>query len=129
MPRTRTALTVGDWERLTQSITEETTTDAPELQLLHEKLGGFLAEFQQLVQEQRVHDARKQAVTLRMNEILEDGRRTASALKAGLKLRFGNRNEELVRFGIQPLRKRKQQVAPEPSPGNGAPQPSGEPST
>jgi hypothetical protein len=128
MPRTRIALTVGDWEKLTQSVTMETTAAAPELEFIHKKLQAFLEEFRQLAIEQNLHDARKQAATRRMNEILEEGRRTASALKVGLKQHLGNRNEDLVKFGIQPLRARKRRKNVESSPDGGGTRSSGEPS-
>ncbi len=128
MPRTRIALTVSDWEKLTQSVTAETTAEAPPLEFIHGKLQRFLDEFRQLAVEQDVHEARKQAVTRRMNEILEEGRKTASALKVGLKQHLGNRNEDLVKFGIQPLRARKRRKSVKPAPeGEGSPS-SGEPS-
>jgi hypothetical protein len=128
MPRTRIALTVSDWEMLTQSVTAETTAEAPHLEFIHGKLQVFLEEVRQLAVEQGVHEARKQAVTRRMNEILEEGRRTASALKVGLKQHLGNRNEELVKFGIQPLRARKRRKSAEPAPEGEGPPSSGEPS-
>jgi hypothetical protein len=116
MPRTRTALTLGDWEKLAQSIDEETAAAAPPLQPIHEKLQKLLAELRELAIEQKALDSRKQAVTRRMNEILEEGRRAASALKVNLKHHFGNRNEELLRFGIQPLRRKRRPAKSEPSP-------------
>jgi hypothetical protein len=73
--------------------------------------------------EQSVHEARKQAVTRRMNEIPEKGRRTASALKVGLKQHLGNRDEELVKFGIQPLRARKRRKNVRPVPEGEGPRP------
>jgi hypothetical protein len=118
MPRTSIGVTVSDWDKLTLSVTEETTGDAPALRLLHEKLQAFLTEFQQLAQEQSFHAARKQEATRRINEILEEGRKTASALKMGLKLRHGNRSEALVKYGIQPLRPRKRKKKTE-SPADG----------
>ena len=128
MPRTRIALTVSDWEKLTQSVTAETTAEAPELEFIHGKLQRFLDEFQQLAVEQSAYEARRQAATRRMNEILEEGRKTASALKVGLKQHLGNRNEELVKFGIQPLRARKRRKSAEPAPEGEGPPASGEPS-
>ncbi len=116
MPRTRTALTLGDWEKLAQSIDEETTAADPQIQIIHEKLQKLLAEIRELAVEQKSLDSRKQAVTRRMNEILEEGRKAASALKVNLKLHFGNRNEQLLRFGIQPLRGKRRPAKPEPSP-------------
>ncbi len=114
MPRTRTALTIGDWEKLASSIDEETTAELPQLQPIHEKLRQLLAEFQELTVEQKDLDARKQVVTRRMNEILEEGRRAASALKVNLRQHLGNRNAQLLRFGIQlrPRRRRREQTAP-----------------
>jgi hypothetical protein len=88
----------------------------------------FLEEFRQFAVEQSTHEARKQAVTRRMNEILEEERRTASALKVGLKHHLGNRNEELVKFGIQPLRARKRHKSVELAPEGEGPPSSGEPS-
>jgi hypothetical protein len=128
MPRTRIAETVGDWAFLNEAVTPETTTDAPDLQLLHEKLRSFLEDFQRLSQEQSLHEARKQAITRQMNEILEEGRKTASALKLGLKLRLGNRNPQLIKFGIQPLRARRRRRNAEPAPGSEETPSSGDPS-
>ena len=128
MPRTSIGVTVSDWDKLTHSVTEETTGDAPELKVLHEKLQAFLTEFQQLSQKQAFHAARKQEATRRMNVILEEGRQTASTLKAGLKLRLGNRSEELIKFGIKPFRRRKGQKKTEAPADAEAPQVSGEPS-
>jgi hypothetical protein len=40
MPRIRTALTLGDWEKLAQSIDEETAAAAPQIQLIHESISS-----------------------------------------------------------------------------------------
>ena len=109
-------MAVGDWEKLAQAIDEETTAAAPQLQLIHEKLQKLLVEIRELAIEQKSLDSRKQAVTRRMNEILEEGRKAASALKVNLKQHFGNRNEQLLRFGIQPLRGKRRPAKPEPPP-------------
>lgn len=127
MSRTRIAITLDDWEKLAQGVTTETTAEAPQLQFTHEKLQGFLEEFKKLSLEQKLHDSRKREVTRRMNEILEEGRRTASALKVGLKQHFGNRNEELIRFGVRPFRRRRPDTAAA-APDGGEPRSSGEPS-
>lgn len=129
MPRTRAALTIGDWERLTQSLNEETTDGVPPLQIMHRQLQGSLEEFRKLTLEQRRLDAEKQAVTRRMNEILEEGRKTASAIKMGLKLQLGASNERLVQFGIRPFRGRKRRKPTETQPdADGSPS-SSEPPT
>ncbi len=116
MPRTRAALTIGDWEKLAYSIDEETTAEAPQLQPIHENLRQLLAEFQELTVEQKALDARKQVVTRRMKEILEEGRRAASALKVNLRQHLGNRSEQLLRYGIRPRPRRRRREPAAPSP-------------
>ena len=129
MSRTRISVTVSDWEALSHSVTEETMDDSPELKVFHGQLQAFLTEFQQLSQQQAFHAARKQEATRRMNEILEDGRRTASALKSGLKLRFGNRSAELVKFGVKPFRRKKKAKTADSLADDEAPPAAGEPSS
>jgi hypothetical protein len=127
MPRIRAALTIGDWERLTLSLDEETTGASPPIKIMHKQLQGSLDEFRKLALEQKRLDAEKQAVTRRMNEILEEGRKTASTIKLGLKLHLGASNEQLVKFGIRPFRgrrRRKPEALPsdaESSPSSGEP--------
>jgi hypothetical protein len=128
MPRIRAALTISDWERLTRSLDEETTAASPPLRVMHQQLQESLDELLKLAIEQKRLDAEKQAVTRRMNEILVEGRKTASLLKLGLKLHLGASNEQLVRFGIRPFRGRRRRKPAEISPdADGSPS-SGEPS-
>jgi hypothetical protein len=129
MPRTRISVTISDWETLKHSVTEETTGEDPALKVFYDKLQVLLAEFQQLAQQQAFHAARKQEATRRMNEILEDGRQTASALKAGLKNHFGNRSEELIKFGIKPFRRKKKAKTTDSPADTEASNTAGEPSS
>lgn len=107
MPRTRIAHTLGDWEKLTQGVDAETTAAAPQIKPIYEQLLSYLEEIHKLSLEQNYHESQKQQATRRINEILEEGRIAATALKVNLRQHLGNRNEELVRFGIRPLRSRK----------------------
>ncbi len=107
MPRTRIAHTIGDWEKLTTVVTPETTAGSPYLEQAHAKLQGFLDEVTRLHAERAEHQARKQAATRRINEVVEEGRRLASNIRRVLKVEMGIGNEELARFGIQPFRGRK----------------------
>ena len=107
MPRTRISETVGAWAVLAREVTPETTADSPYLQQAQAKLQGFLDEVGRLQVEQAEYQARKQAATRRINEILEEGRRLASNIRRVLKVEMGVENEELARFGIQPLRRKK----------------------
>jgi chromosome segregation ATPase len=107
MPRTRIAQTIGDWEKLTHVVTPETTAGSPYLEQAHAKLQRFLDEVTRLHAERAEHQARKQAATRRINEVVEEGRRLASNIRRVLKVELGIDNEELTRFGIQPFRGRK----------------------
>jgi hypothetical protein len=107
MPRTRIVETTGDWAVLNAAVTPETAAGSPYLQQAHAKLQGFLEEVGRLQVEQAEHQARKQEATRRLNEILEEGRRLASNIRRVLKVEMGVENEELARFGIQPLRRKR----------------------
>jgi hypothetical protein len=57
--------------------------------------------------------------------------KVATALRVNLKQIYGNRNEELVKFGIQPFRSKVRKVAPAPAPepAGGSPGPTTPPPT
>jgi chromosome segregation ATPase len=127
MPRTRISHTIGDWEKLTTVVTPETTSGSPYLEQAHAKLQGFLDEVNRLHAERAEHQARKQAATRRINELVEEGRRLASNIRRVLKVEMGIDNEELARFGIQPFRGRKR-AKKSPDTGGASPAPAEIPS-
>lgn len=107
MPRTRIAHTIDVWEKLTQGADPEELADDPTLLRYHRQLRESLEEIQKLSLEQSALEAQRRAATRRINEILEQGRLTATAMKVGLRFRHGNRNPELLRYGIRPFHRRK----------------------
>ena len=107
MPRTRTGHTVGDWLELADLVTPETIAGSPFLERTHGELQGFVAEIRNLLVQRDFYEARKQEATQRIQEILPEGRRTATLLRRALKQHFGPTNEKLAAFGIQPFRGRK----------------------
>jgi len=107
MPRTRLAITVGDWAELAQRVTPETTEGLANLEHVRSKLQGSLEEINRLILERDFHEARKQEVTLRINEILEEGRRQATLVRAILREELDPTSEKLAAFGMQPFRGRK----------------------
>jgi hypothetical protein len=116
MPRTRGAVTISDWKELSDKVTPEILEGDPLLQLAHGKLQGHVEEINRLIVERNFHEARRQETTRRIQEILEEGRKEATFLRFSLKQRFGERSEELVRFGMKPFRgrKRKKKAQAEP---------------
>jgi|SRR3954467_3340098 hypothetical protein len=107
MPRTRTGHTVGTWWELASLVTPETTAGDPLLEQTHAKLQGFVDEIGKLQVERDFHEARKQELSERIQDLLPEGRRTATFLRQILKQRFGPASEKLAAFGIKPFRGRK----------------------
>jgi hypothetical protein len=107
MPRTRHAHTMGEWEKLTGSVTPEIAAGRPHLEGARARLGEIEAEVARLTRERAALEAKKQDATRRIKHALVEGRKVASALRAGLKFEYGHQNEELVAFGVKPLRSRK----------------------
>ncbi|HSS75261.1 MAG TPA: hypothetical protein VLV54_00820 [Thermoanaerobaculia bacterium] len=107
MPRTRRDHTFGTWGTLTTTVTPEVTRGLPHLEWIRAKLVATETEANELVIERDYHQAQKQEATRKLQIALEEGRRTAHALRLGLRAHFGPTNEALAAFGMQPFRGRK----------------------
>jgi len=107
MPRKRVAQMVGELVELVELVTPETREGDAMLERSHETLRNAVAEIQRLNLEQDFHAARKQEATKKMNEILQSARRTATALRVTLQMKFGPASEQLAAYKIQPFRGRK----------------------
>jgi hypothetical protein len=107
MPRTPISQTLGALSKLATLVTPEATAELSYAEVARERLTGMIDELNRLIAERAFHQARKQEATQRINQLLDDGRRTASALRVYLKEHLGPGNEELAAFGIQPFRGRK----------------------
>jgi hypothetical protein len=107
MPRTPLSPTLGDWIRLVDQVTPDDIAGQLQLEHIHAKLRSTLDEVQSLVVERDLHQAHKQEATRKIQELLDAGRRQATALRVTLKEHYGIRNEKLTAFGIQPFRGRK----------------------
>lgn len=107
MPRTPISQTLGALSKLAALVTPEATAGLAHAEMARERLTATVAELHRLIAERNFHQARKQEATQRINQLLDGGRRTASALRVYLKEHLGPDNEELAAFGIQPFRGRK----------------------
>jgi hypothetical protein len=85
--------------KLIQADTPEAVAGIPHLEHAREKLRGHLDEIQRLLAERDFHEARKQEASQRIQEILEEGRRAATALRVVLREHLGPRNEQLAADG------------------------------
>lgn len=66
-----------------------------------------MEEFEKVNLERNALEARKQAATTRLNEILVEGSRQTTLLEAMLKVKHGPANEKLAAYGIKVFRGRK----------------------
>jgi uncharacterized protein YoaH (UPF0181 family) len=107
MPRTRISHTVGTLMELAHLVTPETRSGDALMELTHERLRGKLDEIQKLLAEKAGYEASKQEATRKIYQLLDEGRRTATALRAILRERLGPASEQLAAFNIQPFRGRQ----------------------
>lgn len=106
MPRENYAATVGAWRQFLDSVDEE-IAQMPYAQEVALKLETMYGRAQELVLERAALQAAKQAATRDLQEILVDGRIAINYIRKALRYKLGKENPQLVRYGIQPYRRRK----------------------
>jgi hypothetical protein len=104
MPRTNIAHTLGELEKLVESVTPEDRAGVPAIGPAYEKLQKYVKRIHKLITLRDFHEARKQEATRELQELLEVARKAATVVRVGLKEDMGHDNEELQRFHIKPLR-------------------------
>jgi hypothetical protein len=116
MSRESYGATVQGWKTLGGGL-EVNAGDNRNLEEHRLVLADLAEKADALLAQRNALEAEKQAVTRELQTILEEGRRVASLLRAGMKLRYGNRSEKLVEFGVRPFHRRSRKPADgEPSP-------------
>jgi hypothetical protein len=121
-PKSRYADHIKEWEELTASLAT-VANDLPQLSLQRTALEQFLAQARDLTLQQAGFQASKQKISVQLRTVMTEGMKVATALKVNLKQIYGNRNEDLVKFGIQPFRSKVRKVEPAPEPAGGSPSP------
>ena len=117
---------VQEWKQLL-AATEEHADELPDVEEERLQLQATLQRAEGVKARQQSHRASGQAATQELEEVLVRGREIAMSLRIAAKLGLGARNEQLVQFGVAPLRRRvtpKPEVNPPPPPE--APAPDGE---
>ena len=107
--RTFFSTVVTGWEQLLVAL----LANAPQFLHLEEqrtRLQQLLERARQLATEQDLHTAAKQEASKELEAVLLEGRKLATFLRNGVKDRYGNRNEKLVEFGLQPFRRRRRET-------------------
>jgi hypothetical protein len=111
--------------------------NAAELPFLEPKrlrLNTVLAEVRSLTAEQASLQSRKQEVSKRLAELMQEGNTLVVFLDTGVKQHYGSRSEKLVEFGLQPFRSRPRLVPVGPDgkrlkPTTAGKEPPGQPAT
>jgi hypothetical protein len=81
-------------------------SELPHLEAKRTRLDELLIEVKSLTAEQASLASRKQDVSKRLAEVMQEGKTLVAFLDVGVKQHFGNRSEKLVEFGMQPFRGR-----------------------
>ncbi|MFL6234152.1 MAG: hypothetical protein ACJ76N_13540 [Thermoanaerobaculia bacterium] len=114
-PKSSYADHIKEWEELTAKLAA-LAAELPQLDLQRTALEKFLAQARDLTLQQADFQANKQKISVQLRTAMTEGMKVSTALKVNLKQIYGNRNEELVKFGIQPFRGRARKVTPAPDP-------------
>lgn len=121
-------VTVNGWERLLFALAAN-IQDLPHLEAHRTLLVAMLGQLREISAQQAAMAASKQEATQRLQELLGEGRKLATFLRAGIRQHYGNRSEKLVEFDLQPLRARTRPAAEGPKPPTAPTAPSGNTTT
>jgi hypothetical protein len=97
------------WERMHAALSANPEEFA-DLQPHFEQLRALLDQGHELAIAQDKAASERQLAAKQLQAIIREGRRLATFLRQGLKVRFGPQSDRLVAFGIQPERKRGPRV-------------------
>jgi len=107
------------WGTVSGSVTAN-ASDLPQTAIPLAALDKIITETDQIFLDQAAFRASKQVTSQRLLTLFEQGDKLATVLKVIVKQHYGNGNDKLVEFGIQPLRTRpKATVVPPTAPAPG----------
>jgi hypothetical protein len=110
MPRDTHGSTVQSWRRLLDSVADK--EDIPLLDEYRQSLQAMYREAIELAAQRDAHRAAKQTAARALKETLENGRKTATAMRSWIKTHYGHGSEQLVAFGIRPQRPSRRKRKP-----------------
>jgi hypothetical protein len=90
-------------------------SEVPQLEAARTSLDKLLSQIDELLPQQSFHRSNKQKVSQQLRELILEGIKLATVIRFTLKQHYGNRSEDLVKYGLQPFRGRtRTKKAPEP---------------
>ncbi len=105
------AKVIQDWRKVLAAA-EEHEAKMPDVQLEREQLQVELLQAEGVKVRQESHAASRQVATQELDEVLIRGRDLVMRIRFAAKVGLGPRNEQLVQFGIAPLRSRAGKLKP-----------------
>ena len=116
MPKSNSyAETVSGWEELLAAL-EQNSGDLTQLEIPRQRLQGILDQIKAFAAEQAALTASRQVATSRVEYLLVQGRKVATVLRTSVREHYGNRNQKIAEFGLQPLRPRPTRPEDNPLP-------------
>jgi hypothetical protein len=115
MPRETFGVTVTGWKNLGESL-KANAADYPNLESHCLKLVATAEKAYDLLVKRDALDAEKRQTTKELRDLLEEGRKLANFLRAGMRQSYGHDSEKLVEFHIRPRRNRRRRPAPKAEP-------------
>jgi hypothetical protein len=109
------AETVNGWGELLAAL-EQNSGELPQLENPRQRLQGILDQIKGFAAEQAAMTASRQIATSRIEYQLVQGRKLATVLRTTVREHYGNRNQKIAEFGLQPLRPRPTRPEDNPLP-------------
>lgn len=109
-----------DWESLV-AAGRKNVAQMPDIETVLAPLLGVIDEVKALKVQQKDLEGNRQAATQRLKELRLRGVEEARRLRDYIRSRLGSKNEQLVQFGVAPIRRRtrraKTELPPPEEPG------------
>ncbi len=120
MPYQRYAVVQHKLELRTKTLAEN-IEEIPQLAIPLSKLEELLTLLKELTAEQARLTAARQEVSKRMAGIIDEAQRLLTYVDSAVKQHYGNRSEKLVKYGVQPFRRKPRtlRVGPDGKPLKG----------
>ena len=116
MPKSNSfAETVSGWDELLAAL-EQNSDELPQLETPRQRLQAIRDQIKGFAAEQAAMTASRQIATSRVEYQLVQGRKLATVLRASVREHYGNRNQKIAEFGLQPLRTRPTRPEDNPLP-------------
>jgi len=109
--------TYAEFMKKADLVTKAVTANLDQLAFLaghRDRMELVITKVRELTVQQANLTASKQDVSKQLEELVDEGRKLLTFLRAAVKQYFGNRSEKLVEFGQQPFRSKPRTKAASP---------------